>query len=138
MNDVQGHLELAADLPALLGVACEAFEALLVVIRRNDGADNAYFLPMVAAGAAAASGRDFLYAAPALPFRSSGSTRRIRPPELASGQAAATWLAEVSEMLAARLSAAGASASSAADRQACWHAARCAGEIQALMRGGGP
>ncbi len=136
MSDIRDRLETVTELPELLGVACKAFEAMLEVIRRNDDPGSEYFLPMVAAGAAAASGRDFVFGAPALPLWQSAGSLEIVPESAGGGHAAVIWLRAVSEVLAGKLLASGTAAAGVADRQACWHAARCAREIHAVMRGG--
>ena len=70
MAELGGFPEPFADaqnLPELLDAAQTAFEAMLAVIRRHDQPDEDYFVPMVMAGAYAASGRDCLLFAPSLP-----------------------------------------------------------------------
>ena len=129
----------AQDLPELLDAAYTAFEAMLAVIRQHDQPDDDYFVPMVMAGASAASGRDYLLFAPSLPpwQLAAGPSGRGEMRE-ADGALAACWLTWVCRLLDARLAAAGAAAGLAGDRDACLGAAKSAREIAALTGGGSP
>jgi hypothetical protein len=139
LSAVQGHVAGAGSLPELLDAACEAFEAMLTVIRQHDMPDTEMFVPMVLAGASAGNGRDSILFAPSLP------PRRLQPDTAAedgqrpmAGRAAADWLTHLCDVLASRLTEAAASADAPGDRQACVDAASCAREIHALMGDGQP
>ncbi len=136
LSDVQDRVAAASGVPELLDAACDAFEAMLAVIRQNDAADSGFFVPMVMAGASAGSGRDYVLFAPSLPPRSlhPGQPDQNGLRSLA-GQAAADWMAGLCGTLVSRLSETAESAGVAGDRVACLGAARCAGEVRELMGG---
>jgi hypothetical protein len=127
----------AQSLPELLDAAHRAFEAMLAVIRRHDQPDEDYFVPMVMAGAYAASGRDCLLFAPSLPPLQLATCPPGRDEMRdVDGALAARWLSWLCRSLDVRLSSAAASAGLAGDRDACLGAASRATEITALMGGG--
>lgn len=136
VNGVRERVAGAGSLPELLDAAYAAFQAMLTVIRQHDQPDTGFFVPMVLAGASAGNGRDHVLFAPSLPPRSlhpDNAGEDGQPPM--QGQAAADWLARLCVVLAGRLAEAVRSAVLPGDREACLGAARCAGEIQALMGG---
>jgi hypothetical protein len=142
MADLGGVPDTFADarnLPELLDAAHAAFEAMLAVIRQHDQPGEGYFVPMVMAGASAASGRDYLLRAPSLTLQQLGAGPSGREEmRQADCALAARWLTWLCRRLDARLSTAAASAGLAGDRDACLGAARCARQIAALMSGGSP
>jgi hypothetical protein len=133
LSDIGDRVAAASGLAELLDAACDAFEAMLAVIRQNYDPGNGFFVPMVMAGASAGSGRDYVLFAPSLP------PRALRPGENGqwslAGQAAADWLAGLCGTLASRLDEAAVPAGMAGDREACLGAARCAREVRELMGG---
>ncbi|MGO9082593.1 MAG: hypothetical protein ACLQDY_26800 [Streptosporangiaceae bacterium] len=133
------QLEHAAGLPAILDAACDAFEGMLAGLRAGEDAADGWFAAFVLAAAEAADGRDALLFAPSLPPARStgwpGADQTLTGPESGAIAAAAAGLSRV---LAVRLRAAGRSAASPGDRDACLAAARSAGEISRLLGGGGP
>jgi hypothetical protein len=129
----------ARDLAELLEVACDAFETALRVIRQHDQPDDDYFVPLVMAGAAAASARDYLLFAPSLPARQvAAGAPGVGEPDVPDGALTARWLAWLCQLLGSRLTAAAVTSRIADDRRACLGAARCAREIAALMGGESP
>jgi hypothetical protein len=138
-DGVADRIAAAVNLPEVLGEACEAFEAMLIVIRQNDRPDGHFFVPMVMAGASAGNGRDHVLFAPSLPLRRphAGAAGVDSQPPM-SAREAADWLAGVCQVLAARLAEKAASAELPRDREACLGAAECAREVLALFVGSGP
>jgi len=137
VSGIADRVGAARSLPELLCAACEAFEVILTVIREHDQPDSELFVPMVMAGASAGNGRDHVLFAPSLSPRmvSPNGAAQDGGPAMTS-QEAAGWLARVSRVLAARLTAAAASAVLAGDRDASLGAAGCAQEVLALMGSG--
>ena len=133
------RVEQADNLAALLDVAHDAFEDMLLVIRVHEDPEDGMFIPLVMAAASAADGRDAIAFAPSLP------PRRLHPEtagkeshEPGSPRAIAGKLAALSELLARRLTETARSAPISADRTACTDAARSARDIQALLTVSGP
>jgi len=138
IDGVHERLARACGLPELLDAAYDAFEDMLTVIRQHDEPDGEWFIPMVAAAASAANGRDAVGWAPSLPSpRLHPEQAEENAPHPVTAQAAADWAGGLCEILAGRLAAAAAgSAAEPGDRAACRDAARYARDVHALMGGG--
>ena len=134
VRDLTERVRVAQNLQALLCAGCDAFEAMLTVIREHDHPGADLFLPMVRAGASAGNGRDHLLFAPSMPSRLSGNvgTAVWRSAQMTSEEAA-IWLAGACHLVGARLAEAAGSAALPGDRQACMNAAECAHQINALL-----
>jgi hypothetical protein len=133
----RARIEEAGDLPGLLGAAYGAFEDMLAVIRHHEERDEGSFAAFVIAASAAANGRDCIAAAPSLQLLAvtgpaSGTDGLLA--ELTVVRVALT-VAGLSELLAARLTAAAARAAHPDDRTACTNAARQARRIWRLFAG---
>lgn len=139
-DELGGRMTRAANLPDLLDAALDAFGVMLTVIRRHDHPGSELFLPMVMAGASAATGRDSLLAAPSLSSRRTASApAREQNTSLGrDSRDAARCLAGLSTVLSERLDAAAGRAADPGDRDACRTAARHARQIAALMNGALP
>ena len=123
-------LGTAADLPSLLDAAWQVFECILASVRAAEEDAGALLAAFVMTAAAAASGRDAICTAPALP-RAAGPLSLPAlpgPPGEIAGQAAS-----LAHLLRARLAAA--PAGSAADRAAVAAAIGCAERIGELLAG---
>jgi hypothetical protein len=132
------RLVQASDLPAMLGAAYGAFEAMLPVIHAQEDSLGGGFAAFVMAAASAANGRDAIAFAPSLPPAAPAAAAigdgRDRPVTEAEAAAA---LIDLSQVLASRLADISQEAATAGDRVASWNAARYATEIWSLM-GGAP
>jgi hypothetical protein len=131
------RLEQATDLPAILGAAHGAFEAMLPVIHAQEDRLGGGFAAFVMAAASAANGRDAIAFAPSLPPTAPVAVEAIgkgqhRPDTEAEAAAA---LAGLSQVLVSRLADAASWAGLAADRVACSDAARYATEVWSLLAG---
>jgi hypothetical protein len=131
----QARLDHACGLPAILDAACDAFEHARAVLRHHQERVGHGFPAFVLAASAAASGRDSIAGAPALP-----PAARPRPSgdDLHAGQDwvhVAIAVAELSQNLAARLTAAAADASDPATQAACRQSATYAARIHRLLAG---
>lgn len=126
------RLELAADLPAIIGAACDAFEYMLPALHEQQDPAGGAFTTFVMSAVVAARGRDALLHAPSLPSAVSG-----RAAEDAIGRVtaleAATALAALGELLDARLTVAATLASTPGDRSACLDGARLARRLATLL-----
>ena len=142
MNELKhlaGRLRDAGDLPALLGAAYSAFEAILLAIRGREDPATGMFAALVMSAASAAEGRDTIIRAPSLPITSPGRAtlvRRAGEPEPGIRDLAA-GLAQLAGLLAEKLAAAGQRAALKADQNACVQAVQCALDIRALLSGAG-
>lgn len=126
------RLERAADLPAIIGAACDAFEDMLPALHEQQDPAGGAFTTFVMSAVVAARGRNALLHAPSLPSAVSGraaegSTRRVTALE------AATTLAALGHLLDARLTVAATLASASGDRSACLDGARQARRLAALL-----
>lgn len=136
ISTAQERLRRASDLPEILDAAYGAFEHMLSVIRTYEDPEDPLFIPFVMAAASAADGRDAIAFAPALPFcplqaEGDGQDRDLG----GSPEAAASALAGMSELLAARLECAAVTAVDPADQAACRDGARWARDVHALLTG---
>ena len=135
IHQMRERLRSADGIEALLDAAHDAFEGLLTIIRAREDPAGGLFVPLVMAAASAAEGRNAIVFALSLP------PRRLHSAVAAdeSGDTDITnGLAALSELLAARLSAAVHDAPDRRDQAACRAAARCARDIRALLIGTGP
>lgn len=134
------HLQEAQDLAAVLAAAHEAFEHALTVIRAHQDQDDSMLAAFALSAAYAADGRDAVAFAPSFPPPAPRATSAAAEP-LDSGRDAgevADALAALSQLLAARLTAAAGSAQDPDDEAACAHAAGHAESIHVMLRGSGP
>jgi hypothetical protein len=132
----QMRVREATDLAAVLAMAYEVFDGMLTEIRQHEGRDESMFAAFVMAAASAADGRDEVAAAPSLP---PAGNQALAAAELAgSAVDIARALADLSEVLARRLTEAARSAPEPDDQAACARAAWHAGNIHALLHGSGP
>jgi hypothetical protein len=134
---VRARLDRADDLPSILDAAYEAFEGMLLVIRSGEDPAQAEFAAFVMSAASAANGRDAVAAAPSLSPAPVGHTTIVAGtvPVGVTAQETAGALAELSNLLASRLSDAAAWAADAADTAACMCAAGHASRIWSLLAG---
>jgi hypothetical protein len=137
ITTARARIDQAGDLPSLLGAAYGAFEDMLAVIRQHEERDEGSFAAFVIAAGAAANGRDCIAAAPSLP-----SSAVVGPVTGTNGLLAeltvvrvALTVAGLSDLLAARLTAAAARAAHPDDRTACTNAAWQARRIWRLFAG---
>jgi hypothetical protein len=139
MTTVQERLRHASGLGPVLGASCEAFEAMLTVIRAHEDPGSVFFAPLVMAAALAADGRDATSSAPSMsrPLSRSAAEAADRP-LAASAESAARAVADLATLVAARLTQAAGQAPDPDDREACEQAARCADGIYELLTGGEP
>jgi hypothetical protein len=133
-DDIAARLAQATELPDLLDAAYEAFAAMLTIIEDDQDPDIRFFVPMVYAAASAANGRDHIIRAPSLP---PSPAHQVEPAKqrtrFEDAQAAANWIAALSQNLEHRLTAAAATTAENSDHRACVGAARYAREITILM-----
>ncbi len=126
----------AAGLEAVLAAAYAGFMTMLPVIGDQQEPDSPLFVTYVMAGAAAASGRLALAAAPSLPdsWRSVTSIRS----ETCGGTAdeIADSLARLCQVIARRLYDAALTAADADDREACSRGSHHARQLSELLCGG--
>jgi hypothetical protein len=125
------QLDTAADLSAILDAAHTCFTTMLAVIEHQQDPGNPLFEAFVMAGAAAASGRFAVVAAPSL-TTPAAELAPSSDAETSAGNAALA-LGHLAEVLDRRLRAASQIADDAADRQACAAAARNAADLAALF-----
>lgn len=133
----RARIDQARDLPSLVGAAYGAFEDMLAVVRCHEDRDEGSFAAFVIAACAAANGRDCVAGAPSLP-----PSAVVGPAPGTDGLLAELTVARValtvaglSELLAARLTAAAVHAAEPDDRTACTNAARQATRIWSLLAG---
>ena len=137
IDAARARLEHAAGLPAVLDAAYEAFEEILRAIEDQQDPAGGALAAFVMAGAAAASGRDALAAAPSLPPAApgEGADAIAASAHDRTTDDAAAVLAGLSQLLASRLSSASDQSADASDRLACAQAARHAASICSLLGG---
>ena len=137
IDAARARLEHAAGLPAVLDAAYEAFEEMLRAIEDQQDPAGGAFAAFVMSGAAAASGRDALAAAPSLPPAAPGQPAgaiAASGRDLTTDDAAAA-LAALSQLLASQLTGASDGSVATGDRVACAQAARHAASICSLLGG---
>lgn len=134
------RLREARGLPAVLDAACDAFDEILAVIAAYEDATTgtATAVTFLLAATQAANGRDAVLFPPCLPPRSLRPAQVTGHPEPADGGGIKTAVAELSRLLASRLTSTAAPAVAAADRAACRDAARYARTVCDLLTGGDP
>jgi hypothetical protein len=133
----RARLEQAAGLPPVLDAAYEAFEEMLCAIEDQQDPAGGAFAAFVMSGAAAASGRDALAAAPSLLPAASpepADAIAVSTGDLTTEDIAAA-LAALSQLLASRLTGASDLSAEVGDRVACAQAARHAASICSLLGG---
>jgi hypothetical protein len=139
MATARTRLEQAEGIAAVLDAAHDAFDAMLQVIRAHEDPADGLFIPLVMAAASAAAGRNALVVAPSLPPHSLPATPLEDHAHDPRGSTPITVaLAALSDLLAARLTTAAASARDPADATACTDAAQSARAIHALLTGTSP
>ena len=126
------RLERAADLPAIIGAACDAFDDMLPALHEQQDPAGGAFTTFVMSAVIATGGRNALLGAPSLPSAWSGraaedAIRRVTALE------AATTLAALGRLLDTRLTAAATLASTPEDRCACLDGARHARRLATLL-----
>ena len=129
------RLEQATGLPAVLDAAYDAFEQMLPALEEQEDLGGPAFAAFVMSATAAANGRDALAAAPSLPPTPSGDLA-VAAAESFRGQAmedAAAALAQLSQLLSSRLTAASSLSADPGDKAACARAARHAASICSLL-----
>ena len=135
--EARRRLSDAGTLPAVLGAALDAFEAMFPVLHQQEDRAGPGFAAFALAAASAGSGRDAVAFAPSLPSAGPGlgdAVLSARPAEVTEAEAAGE-LAALAQALAERLEDAAAGAADPADRQACQDGARHAARITALLTG---
>lgn len=138
ITTARARVAQAADLPGILDAAYDAFDDMLPVIHDQQHPASGAFAAFVMAAAYAANGRDAVGRAPSLP---STAPRPVpaNPPAPVTAREAATALADLSRLLARRLTDAAALAASLADQAACADGARQADRLWSLLtRTAGP
>jgi hypothetical protein len=136
MNQVTAariRLDCAAGLPALLDVCYDAFEAIRIVLRHYQEMAGTAFPAFVLAAGAAADGRDQIADSASLPAAADQPDAAASVVYDGDWATAAAEVAELSDAIAWRLSAASADAAASRDRTACLHAARHAARIASLL-----
>lgn len=130
------RLDHAADLPALLDAAYDAFEAIRITLRHHQERAGSAFPAFVLAASAAADGRDWIADSASLPApvsRPGGAT--ADPGADGDWGSAAAEVTALGDAIASRLSTASADAAAGRDRTACLQAARHAARIGSLLCG---
>jgi hypothetical protein len=133
-DDVMPRLSHATGLAELLDAAYDAFEHVLELIREHDSPACELFVPMMLAGASAASGRDYVGMAPALLPLACAARQTGTGAGTPTGSAAER-ITTICRLLVLALATAEDDAATPEDRRACSHAARCAEEISNLLGG---
>jgi hypothetical protein len=133
------YLRQAQGLTTVLDAAYGAFEELLSDLWDHIDPDEATFIPHLMAATCAANGRDAVLFAPSLP------PRRLHPssvpdpaPQEGSSEGADGALADLSLLLASRLTDAATRAPDRGDRAACHDAAGLAQQIHDLLTASSP
>lgn len=137
---VQEYLQAAHGLGAVLAAAYDAFEYILTAIRTYQDRAEDMFAAFAMSAASAADGRDAVAFAPSFPPlvpRGTAAPAKASSAGRDAGEAA-DGLAAVSQLLAARLSAAAGWAQDPGDTAACAQAAGHAQSISVLLSGAGP
>jgi hypothetical protein len=135
----RGHIQATEGLAAVLDAAYAAFEEMLVVIHAHQNPDDLMFVPFVMAAACAASGRDAILFAPALPpcpLQAAGAAAG----ECQAGDAlaAARELAALCQLLEVKIDRGGQQRIRQRDRSACLDAAAQARELRGYLTGSAP
>jgi len=139
ITTLQERLRNASGLGPVLGASCEAFEAMLTVIRAHEDPGSVFFAPLVMAAALAADGRDASGSAPSMSrlLSRSGADTDDRP--LAdSAETAARVVAVLALLVEVRLTQVAGQAVDPDEREACEQAAQCAAAIYELLGWGEP
>ena len=137
IDAARARLEHAVELSAVLDAAYETFEEMLRAIEDQQDPAGGAFAAFVMSGAAAASGRDALAAAPSLPPAAPGQpvgAIAASGRDLTTDDAAAA-LAALSQLLASQLTDASDGSVATSDQVACAQAARHAASICSLLGG---
>jgi hypothetical protein len=139
MTIARDRLAQAADLPALLAAACDAFEDIIATLRRHQDDCADAFPAFILAAAAAGNGRDWIASAPSLPAAATGP---VQPePGTTPGRhwsEAAAAVARIANVLADKLTRQAATAADPDDQAACASAASYATRIHALLANAAP
>jgi hypothetical protein len=138
LDDAYRELQEADRLEGVLDAAYGAFVRMLSLIEAVQDRHDELFIAFVMAGGPAAQGRFALHSAPSL--SSAASARQVvgsEPLSMASRDAA-NAIVRLSQLLTARLSAAGAAAREYDDQAACTEAARHARVLFGLLEGSPP
>ena len=139
MTNLQERLRNASGLGSVLGASCEAFEAMLRVIRAHEDPGSVFFAPLVMVAALAADGRDASGSAPSMSRLISRSAADTADrPLAASAESAVRVVADLAQLAEVRLTRVAGQAVDPDDREACEQAARCAAAIYELLGGGEP
>jgi len=133
IDAAQAGVQQATELPAVLDASYAAFEAMLSVLHPAQDPASDLFTALVMAAAAAANGRNALALAPSLPRHPLLTAPPHDQPHPAKPERTAEAVASLSNLIAARLTHAAASAPNTADQDACTHAARSARDICGLL-----
>jgi hypothetical protein len=135
---IMARLREAAELPALLAVGFDAFEAIRILARGAEDAVPALFAAFMTAADAAVDGREAITIAPSLPSAHAGGLPADREPGASDSIENVTGtLAVLGELLDGHFTDAAACASLPGDRAACQEAAAAARQIHLLMAGHG-
>ena len=129
-GDIGARIRQATGLADLLDAAYQGFEEMLALIRLHDDPSDDLFVPMVLAGAFAASGRDCLGRAPSLPRAFCQPDLELRP---ASARAAAEQITVLCRVLADAFAGPVLALAPPGDQHACGEAGRCATEVSKLL-----
>jgi hypothetical protein len=134
------RLQHAAGLAEVLDAAYDAFEQMLLAIRAHENPASGPFAAFVTAAASAADGRDAIAFAPSLPPRTGihAPTAEDGAPAGETAESISESIANLSRLLADRLTQAQEWASDPRDRAACTDAAWCAMNVHGLLHGSGP
>ena len=136
MREIDGirlRLESAGELPELLEAAWDAFSLILAVCQECEGRSAELFAAYAFAASAAATGRRMLVVAPSLPpgwGDATGYEAIVRSDDL---EGIGEGLADLADLLGARLSSAARQAGEPGGRQACQGAAAEAARIGELL-----
>ncbi len=131
------RLDSAAGFVEVLAAAHAAFSVMLPVIEDRQDPDGAFFATYVTAGAAAATGRLALVAAPSLSASARAEDAAEAGTSVTSADDVPAGLARLGQILAERLYDAALTADDAADREACSRAAHHARQL-CIWFGGDP
>ena len=135
IDSIGARLRASGDLAATLAASFDAFEVIRRAARACENRDLGLLPAFMLAAGAAVDGRNAVAAAPSLPRANGNADRPGRPEPGADLHDIADGLAALGALLARRLPAAAADATTAGDRAACADAAQAAAQIHRLLAG---
>ena len=133
IGSIGARLRASGDLAATLAASFDAFEVIRLAARGCENRDLGLLPAFMLAAGAAVEGRNAVAAAPSLPRANGNADRPAGPEPGADVQEIADGLAALGALLAGRLPAAAADATTPGDRAACADAAQAAAQIHRLL-----